>query len=115
MGVVSVVGVVVVVVVLVGVVVLVEVLVDVEVVVLVEGEVVGVEAVVEVWCRQSLVASCAIVLAPWVRLPRRVGFTATGSVWTLRPSAALALIAATQLPACTAEAIWSAWPLSSID
>ena len=84
--------------VLVGVLVLDDVLVDVGVEELVEGDVVGVEAVEEVCWRQSLRASSAIVLAPWLRLRRRVGLTVTGSVWTSPFSAALALIAAPQLP-----------------
>jgi hypothetical protein len=50
--------------VLVGVVLLVEVLVDVEVEVLLDDEEVGVEAVEEVWWRQSLRARSAIVRAP---------------------------------------------------
>ena len=91
-------------VVVVGVVVLVEVLVDVDVELLEDEEEVGVDAVEEVCCRQSLRASSAIVLAPWLRLRRSVGLTVTGRVWTSVFSAALALTAAAQLPDCTAEA-----------
>jgi hypothetical protein len=100
---------------LVGVVVLVEVLVDVDVEVLLEDELVGVDAVEDVCCRQFLRASRAIVLAPWVRFLRSVGLMVTGRVWTSRFSATLALTAAPQFPDPTAELIWSAWPLSAID
>jgi hypothetical protein len=92
-------------VVVVGVVVLVEVLVDVEVVVVVDDELVGVEAVETVWCRQSLRASSAIVVAPWVRLLRSVELSVTGSVSTSLPRTALAFSAAPQLPDCTAAPI----------
>jgi hypothetical protein len=60
-------------------------------------------------------ASFAIVLAPCVRLRRSVGLIVTGRVWTWLLSDALALMAAPQLPASTAEEIWSAWPLNAID
>ena len=64
-------------VVVVGVVVLVDVLVEVDVVVVDEDVVV---AWVEVVWWQSLRASSAIVLAPWLRLRRSVGLTVTGRV-----------------------------------
>jgi hypothetical protein len=99
----------------VGVVVLVEVLVDVDVVVLVLGVLVGVDAVEAMCCRHSLNASRAIVLAPWLRLPRRVGLIVTGRVRTSWFRARLALRAAAQLPESTAEEIWSACPFSAID
>jgi hypothetical protein len=55
-------------VVVVGVLVLVEVLLDVDVVLVVDDVVVvGVDAVDVVWWRQSLRASSAIVLAPWLK------------------------------------------------
>ncbi|HTU88405.1 MAG TPA: hypothetical protein VMF57_22690 [Solirubrobacteraceae bacterium] len=98
--------VVVLVVVVVGVVVDVEVLVEVDVEVVlavVDAVVVGVEAVVAACWRQSVWASCEIVLAAWLRLLRRVELTVTGSVWTSPERIALALTAAPQLPACTAE------------
>jgi hypothetical protein len=101
-------------VVVVGVLVLVEVLVEVDVLVLVLG-VVGVEAVEAMCCRHSSAASTAIVLAPWFRLPRRVGLIVTGRVRTSSFSARLALRAAAQFPDCTAEEIWSACPFSAID
>jgi hypothetical protein len=117
-GVVAVVGVVVVVVVvvLVGVVVLVEVLVeaDVEVELVVE-EVVGVEPVDAVCGWQSLWASWAIVLAPWLRLLRRVELTVAGRVWTSPERTALALTAAPQLPDWTADETASAWLLKALD
>jgi hypothetical protein len=101
--------------VVVGVLVLVEVLVEVDVDVVVVEVVVGVESVEAVCCRQSLTASRAIVLAPWFRLPRRVGLIVTGRVRTSWFSARLALRAAAQFPDCTAEEIWSACPFSAID
>jgi hypothetical protein len=82
---------------------------------LLEDEVVGVDTVVELCWRQSLAASCAIVAAPWVRFSRSVGLTVIGSVATSALSAALALTAAPQSPACTAELISLPWPLSAID
>jgi hypothetical protein len=86
------------------------------VVVVVVGVVVVVVGAVDVaWSRQSLTASRAIVLAPWVRFRRSVGLTVAGSVCTSRFSAALAFAAAPQLPEETAELISSAWPLSAID
>lgn len=99
-------------VVVVGVVVLVDVLVDVDVVVVDEDVVV---AWVDVVWWQSLRASSAIVLAPWLRFWRRVGLTVTGRVWTSPVRTALAFTAAPQLPAWTAEEIWSAWLLSAFD
>jgi hypothetical protein len=91
------------VVVVVGVLVLVDVLLDVDELV-VDELVVG--TVVDVLCwRQSLRASWAIVLAPWDKLLRSVVLIVTGSVWTSLFSTALALSAAPQLPAWTAEAI----------
>ncbi len=103
-------------VVVVGVVVLVEVLVEVDVVVVDDDVVeVGVEAVEDVCRWQSLAASWAIVLAPWVRFWRSVGLTVTGRVWTSLPSTPLALTAAPQLPDWTAEEIWSASLLSAPD
>jgi hypothetical protein len=114
-GEVAVVDVLVVEVVVVGVVVVVVVLVDVDVLVLVLEVVVGVDAVEAMCLRQSLPASSAIVLAPWLRLPRRVGLTVTGRVRTRSFNARLALTAAAQFPESTAEEIWSAWPFSAID
>jgi hypothetical protein len=68
-------------VVVVGVVVLVEVLVDVDAeVVLGDVVLVGVDAVRVVCWWQSLAASWAIVLAPWLRFWRSVGLTVTGRV-----------------------------------
>jgi hypothetical protein len=98
-GVVAVLDVVEVDVVVVGVVVLVEVLVEVDVVVVDEDVVVD---WVEVVWWQSLRASSAIVLAPWLRLRRSVGLMVTGRVWTSLFSTALALTAAPQLRDCTA-------------
>jgi hypothetical protein len=102
-------------VVVVGVVEVVDVLVDVdvEVVVVDKAVVVGWLDVVCWW--QSLRARAAIVPAPWVRLLRSVELTVTGRVCTSLPRTALALRAAPQLPACTAETIWPAWPLSASD
>jgi len=95
-GVVALVEVVDVEVVVVGVVVLVDVLVEVDVVV-VDEEVLGI-GVAAVCCRQSLRASSAIVLAPWLRFWRSVGLTVTGRVWTSPFRTALAFKAAPQLP-----------------
>jgi hypothetical protein len=109
--------VVVVVLVVVGVVLLVDVVEDevVGVVLLVEELVVigGVERTCS--SRQSLAASRAIVLAPWLRSRRSVGSMVAGRVWTARFRARLALTAAPQSPDWTAEEIWSAWPLRAID
>jgi hypothetical protein len=95
---------------LVGVVVL-EVVLLVELVVGVELVDVGVllvVGVVVVWCvvvvRQPVAASSPTVLAPWMRLARRVGLTDAGrfpTAW-LKPETAVA--AEGQLPALTAEA-----------
>ncbi len=88
---------------------------DVVVGVLVDDVVAGVGVVVA-WCRrQSLAASCAIVEAPWLRLPRSVGLSVAGRFWTSLPRAALALTAAPQSPDSTAELISFPWPLSAID
>jgi hypothetical protein len=90
-----------------------------EVLVEVDEFVVDEEAVVAsvevVWWRQSLPASSAIVLAPWLRLLRSVGLIVTGSVRTSLPRIVEALSAAPQLPFWTAETIWSACPLSAFD
>ena len=115
-GVVAVVDVVVVEVVVVGVVV--EVVVDgvlVLVLALVDGVVDGVDCVLAVCCRHSRRASFAIVVAPWLRLLRRVGLIVTGRFWTSWFRAALALTAAPQLPDCTAALISLPWPLSESD
>jgi hypothetical protein len=101
-------------VVVVGVVEVVVVLVEVDVVVGVDA-LVGVEAVEEVRWTQSLTASRAIVLAPWLRLLRSVGFTVAGSVRTSWFNDRLALRAAGQFPEAIAESIWSACPLRAID
>jgi hypothetical protein len=93
-----------------------EVLVDVDVWLVLElDELVGVDAVDEVCWWHSLMASRAIVLAPWARFLRSVGLTVTGRPCTSRFSEALAFRAAPQLPEVTADEIWSAWPLSLID
>jgi hypothetical protein len=102
-------------VVVVGVVVVVDVLVEVDVVVVGVEVLVGVEAVDAMCWWQSLTANRAIVLAPWFRLLRRVGLTVMGRVRTSWFSERLALRAAAQLPELTADAIWSACPLSPID
>jgi hypothetical protein len=109
--------VVVLVVVVVGVVVVVDVLVEVDVeVVLVLVEVVVVGGDVDVVCWwQSRWASWAIVPAAWLRLLRSVELTVTGSVWTSPERIALALTAAPQLPAWTAEDTASAWLLNALD
>jgi hypothetical protein len=78
-GVVAVVEALVLEVVVVGVLELVELLVEVDEVVVLD-ELVEVEAVEVVCRRQSLPASSAIVLAPWVRLRRSVGLTVSGRV-----------------------------------
>jgi hypothetical protein len=82
--------------VVVGVLVLVDVLLDVEEVV-VEEVVVDVAADAVCWW-QSLRASSAIVLAPWLRLLRSVELIVAPSVWTSLLRTPLALSAAPQLP-----------------
>jgi hypothetical protein len=104
-----------VVVVVVGEVVLVDVLVEVDVIVVEVEVVVGIEGVDAMCWWQSLMANRAIVLAPWLRLLRRVGLTVIGRVRTSWFSERLAFRAAAQLPESTADAIWSACPLSPID
>jgi hypothetical protein len=113
-GVVALVLVLLVVLVVVGVVVLVDEVLD-GVEVLVDEVLVGVEAVEAVCWWQSLPASSATVMAPWLRFRRSVGLIVTGSVWTSLLRTALALRAAPQLPAWTALSIWSAWLLSALD
>jgi hypothetical protein len=109
----DVVEVVVVLVVVVGVVAEVE---DVDGVEVVEDEVVvWVDVVVDVCWRHSSAASLAIVDAPWLRLLFSVGLTVAGRFWTSLLRAALALIAAPQLPDSTAAVISLPWPLSAID
>jgi hypothetical protein len=105
-GVVAEVDVVELVLVVVGVVVVVVVLVEVDDWVVLEvDEVVGVDVVAALCCRQSLAASRAIVVAPWTRLRRNVGLTVIGRPCTSRLREALALMAAPQLPDWTAEEI----------
>lgn len=62
-----------------------------------------------------MAASCAIVLAPWLRLLRSVGLIVTGRFCTSPPRTLLAETAAPQLPDCTAEEIWSACALRALD
>jgi hypothetical protein len=97
--------------------VVVEVVVDgVDVLVLVEDEVVvGSDGVLAACWRQSRWASFAIVTAPWLRLLRSVGLIVTGRFWTSWFRETLALIAAPQLPDCTAALISLPWPLSDSD
>jgi hypothetical protein len=114
-GVVAVVDEVVVEVVVVGVVVDVLV-VGVVVLVLVEDDaVVGSDGVLAACWRQSRWASFAIVVAPWLRLLRKVGLIVTGRFWTSWFRDTLALIAAPQLPDCTAALTSLPWPLSESD
>jgi hypothetical protein len=101
-----------------GLVELVEVLVDVDVGVLVE-EVVGVLVVVVVdvdvvlvdvlELLQSLAASCATVLAPWLRFCDRVVLMVEGRLVTALVSAAAALLAWAHWCAATAEDTEFSW------
>jgi hypothetical protein len=61
---------------------------------------------------QSLPASCAIVLASWLRLASSEELTDDGRPATRLPNAAASLAAVPHCPAFTAEEILSSWPCS---
>jgi hypothetical protein len=81
------------------------------VVVVVVEEVVDVEVVGVVACRQSCCASWLTVDAPWLRLLRSVGLSVEGRFPTEFTNCAAALEAAPQFPELTAEETWSSWLL----